>query len=195
MASPAQLLLVAVNHLLSRETWARQRLAPFAGESFSVSTGLIDFHYRIVDGGLLDAIDEAGDGGVVIQIDPQEFLHSPPFSHSALLGKLHITGNAALADALAFVASNLRWDAEADFSTYLGDIPARRLVMGFKSFIGGARQTLIGAAQNFHEFIVDEKQLVTSPSDIATFSQEVSALRDSVSRLEKRIERLLPSNK
>ena len=194
MGFTAQFAVPAINHLLSQQSWARQRLAPFSGEVVACSSGEFSFQCQIANGGWLQIDQEGKAPSVHVQADLRELIAASG-TRADLLSKLHISGNAGLADALSFVAQNLRWDLESDLAAYLGDIPAHRLGMALKSLTQFGRDAAVGLAKNCREYMVEEKRLVANNDELATFSREVTEIRDGTSRLDKRIERLLLQGK
>ena len=101
-----------------------------------------------------------------------------------------IEGSAEFAEALGFVIRNLRWDAEEDLSTVVGDIAAHRIVTGTKEFVGWQQQAAQNLAANLAEYFTEEQPLIAKQADIAEFSSDIDRLRDDVARLEKRLQRL-----
>jgi len=187
MATLESPLLLALNRLLEAEAWARERLAPFAGETVELrAPPLPALRFAIVEGGRLAP-------GIAASLT----LTLQPGSLPALLrGEDHfmrtvgIEGNAELAQEVLYLARHLRWDAEEDLSKLVGDAAAHRLVGLARDFAVwqlDAAQRLAGA---FMEYAQEEGRLLAPRAGYAAFAGEVARLRDALERLEKRIGRL-----
>ncbi len=178
-------ILGAMNHLLSNASWARDRLRSFAGSVVQVRVGQFDTRFRIDDQG---GLQSCGESLPVVTLDlPADLLLKGLTDRSSLASEVRIGGNAEVAEALAFVFKNLRWDAEADLAAAIGDIPARRLFQAGKRGVESLADAGKRMQQNMLEYATDEQGLLCDPALINTFSEDVGSLRDQLARLEKRI--------
>jgi ubiquinone biosynthesis protein UbiJ len=184
---PGQAVLRALDHLLAGQPWLRERLAPHAGRRCRVEIFPFALHLRIEADGALVA---DGDSDVA---DAQ--IRLSPIALARLLGgdegarkDVQLSGDPALASALAAVFRELRWDVEEDLSRVLGDIPARRLVQGARRLAAWPVGALQDLAAGVAEYLQEESPMLARRDDVARWSQEVDALRDAVERLDKRIE-------
>lgn len=126
--------------------------------------------------------------------------HSPQPANSGIAGSLgmnsgifsaaRIEGAADLAETLAFVLRNLRWDVEDDLARCVGDIAARRLVQGGRAVCAGASRTAWNLAQNLTEYFSAEKPLIVHRADMAALSRSIESLAADAARLERRLARL-----
>jgi ubiquinone biosynthesis protein UbiJ len=175
--------------LLESESWARERLRPFAGSHVRIVAGPVGLLLCIDQRGMLVAGEkvEVADVTVTLPSDtPVRFL----LDRDGLFAAAKLSGSADIAESLAFVFRNLRWDVEADLARVLGDIPARRLAL-LGAQLG--RQTQVGAkniAQNLVEYATEDSPLLAANRDVEGFAKAVDHLRDDLARLEKRICRL-----
>jgi ubiquinone biosynthesis protein UbiJ len=178
-----------VNHLLGTEDWARQRLAPFAGQAFRIEGGPLRIELSIVDEGWIAPAKMAEAPLVEIHFTHEaltEILADPAKAFSTA----QLSGSAQFAEALAFVFRNLRWDYEADLARLFGDIAAHRLAGVLRDGLSWQRETLARIGANAAEFVTEEAVIVTPQRDVSRFGADVDALRDDLARLEKRITRL-----
>lgn len=182
-----RLIFASLNHLLQGEPWAQDRLRLFAGSRVCIEAGPLQLNLRIASGGLFAPADPesaAADVTVTLPVDtPIRLLVDRP----ALLSAARLAGSADLAESLAFVFRNLRWDVEGDLAGLVGDIPARRLVQAGSQI---ARQVQVGGrrlAENLAEYASEDSSLLAARRDIAAFAGAVDGLRDDVARLEKRL--------
>jgi ubiquinone biosynthesis protein UbiJ len=189
MTTVTDLVVTVVNHLLGTEDWARQRLEPFAGQSFRIEGGPLRLDLSVADEGWFGPSLTTEAPLVEIRFSNEaltEILADPAKAFSAA----QLSGSAQFAEALAFVFRNLRWDYEADLARLFGDIAAHRLAGGLRDGLSWQRETLARVGANAAEFITEEAAIVTPRRDVSRFGAEVDGLRDDLARLEKRIAQL-----
>lgn len=175
-----------LNHLLSAEGWASARLKPFSGQRARFQLG--PFRQTVVVGGdgSLAACDDGGTAAVTVCL-PDDAPFRLLRDHGSLFGSARIAGAADFAEALGFVARNLRWDAEADLARILGDIPAHRLAQVARGLVASGseqRRRLFDAAA---EFAAENTAAVLTTSTLHDFRTELRILTDDLTRLEQRI--------
>src|SRR5690606_27535757 len=125
------LLVRALNALLARDSWARDRLRPHAGKAVRLNVAGFSLALRIAPGGSVHLHDDpapavtvtvAGNQlGLLISDDPQQRMQA-----------VHIEGEAALAHVVSELARDLRWDVEDELSQRLGDLPSSMMLGGLR---------------------------------------------------------------
>jgi ubiquinone biosynthesis protein UbiJ len=180
--------IAALNHLLAAAPWARTRLSPFAGQSFSIDIPPLSLQAKITPEGLLSP-SEAEQPNVVITL-PMSALPQIFSGVQSLFREAHIRGEAELAEAIGFVARHLQWDAEEDLARWIGDIAAHRAVSTARALFEWQKQSAIHLSENLAEYLTEEKRVLMRPAPLKTFIEDVDDLRDAIARLEKRIHRL-----
>jgi len=189
MAALQTLPIAALNHLLAKESWARERLRPFAGSGVRIEGGPLVLALRIDEHGLLAPTDAAAPAAVLLTL-PADTPVRLLLDRASLFAGVRLSGAADVAEALAFVFRNLRWDVEEDLARWVGDIPAHRLVRLGRRFAGELGESAHRLAANIAEYASYESGLLADKDDIAAFATAVDILRDDLARLEKRIQRL-----
>ncbi|MQM31450.1 MAG: hypothetical protein CRU78_13380 [Candidatus Accumulibacter phosphatis] len=181
--------LAVLNHILTGEDWARARLAGFAGQTARVQFASVLLQFTILESGLLAAAEAPAPVAVSIRLPDDAPLRALT-DHPSLFSAATISGSVDLAETLAFVFRNLRWDVEQDVSELLGDIVARRamrLVTGLAKWqVQGAKNLAFGLA----EYLTEEEKGVAPRRELEAFCTEVDALRDDFARIEKRLGRI-----
>ena len=185
----SSLFLSATNHLLAQAGWARQRLQTHAGRTARLELAPVaEIDFSISAEGQLAEWSGEDMPEVCLRLAVAELPQLLTGGMETAMRHVRIEGNAELAEALGFVFRHLRWDAEEDLSTIVGDIAAHRIVTGTKEFVGWQQQAAQNLAANLAEYFTEEQPLIAKQADIAAFSADIDRLRDDVARLEKRLQ-------
>lgn len=145
-------LVLMINHVVSREPVATQRLRPWAGRSLvvhlagwpSLLPAVPDLVLGVTPAGLFERLDSAPAGAPGLRI---ELAAGNParLALGALTGEppaVTVQGDAAFAGEMHWLMDNLRWDIEDDLAGVVGPLPARQLAQ----FGRALRRTLSGLA-------------------------------------------------
>jgi ubiquinone biosynthesis protein UbiJ len=187
--------VAGLNHLLSRQPLAAERLRPFAGQVVEIRClPFPDLRLAIRESGLLDCAQEGTASALVVKLRPGA-LPLLLARDEAARGQIDIEGPADLAGAVDTLFRTLVWDIEEDLSAAFGDVVAHRLASGGKALAAWQREAVLRFAENLAEYWVEEQPLLVRPGDAEKFGREVEALCDETAQLEKRIERLELSGK
>ena len=182
----------ALNHLLEAESWARDRLAPFAGETVELrAPPLPTLGFSIAEGGRLAPADADADAGAALTITvgpgaPAALLQG----EEQLLREVQVSGNARLAAEVMFLVRHLRWDAEEEAARVIGDVAARRLAMMVRGVAAWHRDAARRVAESLVEYAAEERRLLVRRGELDQHAAAQARLRDALERLEKRIDRL-----
>jgi ubiquinone biosynthesis accessory factor UbiJ len=187
-ATPAVAFCFFVNPLLERETWARERLARFAGETIELSLlPLPPVRLRIADDGRLRPGE--GSAGLVLRAGPAA-LFALPLGEEQFLRAVDVSGNARLAQEIASLARHLRPDFEEELARVLGDVAAHRLAGAARSIAAWHVDAANRISEAAADFFSEEAGVLVRKADEAAHVRAVAELRDALARLEKRIESL-----
>jgi ubiquinone biosynthesis protein UbiJ len=183
-------LAAALNRLLQSEPWARERLLPFASETLELrAPPLPALRFTIAADGRLDAEPSAAGPSLVVTIRPAA-LAAAVKGEDHLLRSIDVAGNAKLASEVMFLMRNLRWDFEEDLAKYTGDAAAHRLAGLARDAAAWHADAARRIAGSFMDYAVEERKVLVRRPALQDFSAALARFRDSVERLEKRIERL-----
>lgn len=180
--------IAVLNRMLSREAWAREKLAPFAGRSARFDAAPFGLTLQVAEDGTLAAADQ-GEPAVTIGVA----LSSLPlalFDPQAAMKDVRLSGDAEFAQALAFVLQNLRPEPEEELSRFIGDAAAQRLVGFLRASASQWKQIAESMLDNTAHYVVTENPMVVGRDELDSFNQDVNRLRDTVARVEKRIDLL-----
>lgn len=182
-------VVAALDHLLTRESWARERLRPHAGAVVRIDGGALLLTLRIDEHGMLVACETGVEPDVTLTL-PADAPFRLLLDRQSLFAGIRLAGSADIAEALAFVFRNLRWDVEEDLARVVGDIPARRLNLLGRRLLQQIGETGRRLTVNVAEYASEEAQIVVPAREVVSFTSEVDRLRDDLARLEKRVQRL-----
>ena len=177
-----------LNRLLGAEPWARERLAPFAGETLELrAPPLPPLRLSILPGGTVQAAD--AQPALVMTLKP-ELLAALVRGEEHALRAVTVDGNSRLAAEVLVLVRHLRWDAEEDLSRIFGDVAAHRIAEAGRAFAAwhvDAAQRILGALV---DYATDEKPFLARRAELDQLADSLARLRDGTARLEKRLERL-----
>jgi len=153
----AERLTLVINHVLSGERVAVERLRPHAGRTLVLTLagwpGLLPpppaLAWRVTPAGLLDwcgavAVDAPD---LAAQIDAS----NPALLLARMLGgvapAVQIEGDAVLAGDVNWLLQNVRWDVAGDLERLFGPVVAQQLHQAGRMVAGGLRTALRTAAE------------------------------------------------
>jgi ubiquinone biosynthesis protein UbiJ len=106
-------------------------------------------------------------------------------------GKLDIIGDIKVAQQFAAVIENLSIDWQSELAEHIGDIPTYNLSQ-FSSWINSKVKFATEQIQaDASEWLVHEKRLVVTHSQIAAFNQQVTNIADEVANIDQRMASLM----
>jgi len=183
-------IAAALNRLLEAEAWARDRLAPFAGETVEFALPPLPALRLVIE----------ADGRVqpaARQTAPSLLVRLSPDAVAAFLrGEDHfmravdVSGNAKLASEVLVLVRHLRWDVEEDLARIVGDVAAHRLVGGLHAFAAWQRDAIARLADSTMEYIIEERRMLVPRGEFEAHIAAVARLRDGLARLEQRLRRI-----
>jgi len=179
---------LALNHLLEAEPWARERLAPFAGQTVELrSPPLPPLRVIVLPGGLVEAGGE--DPALTITVKP-DALSNLARGEEHFMRSVEVSGDPAFAAEVMTLVRHLRWDMEEDLSKLFGDIAAHRLANAARDLAAWHAEAARRLVESLADYAVEEERILIPRADMERFAAEVARLRDAVERLEKRLQRL-----
>lgn len=182
--------VAALNHLLVDESWARALLQPFAGAVVRVALPPVASHTLLIEPtGLVGVADAAAVPRVTLRLPPRA-VAGLALDRDNALDAATFEGDAALADALRQLVTQLRWDAEDDLARVVGDIPARRIAGAGRALADWRRDASRRLAENTREYLAEESRLIVGADESRRFASDVDALRAALERLEARVDTL-----
>ncbi len=182
--------ILFLNHVLAQEAWAGELLKKHADRCVCIDLDLQRWYLRITAAGTFEALEEAASVfDVCLYIKPADLVliaHKP----EQAVSYVKIEGDADLANLLAQLSRELRWEWEDDLSPWLGDVLTQRLSNFGKATLQHASATHASLQENFAEYFLEENPMLVRPRLVQAFGEQINQSRDAVERLMKRIEKL-----
>ncbi|KAF1029962.1 MAG: hypothetical protein GAK40_00228 [Burkholderia plantarii] len=198
MTLAAKSVAAAVNHLLARESWARDRLIPYAGKVARIAMPPVTLLLLVQPDGYFAGLDAQDAPQVDVSIALGAAQASPfdvvsafvTGGQAAVMKHVKLEGDAEFATQLAKLAEHLRWEPEEDLARIVGDAAAHRIASLMRSANAQARRTGRHLLGSLTEYFLDENPQVVRRAALGDFDAELARARDALARVEKRIERL-----
>ncbi|QWE08495.1 ubiquinone biosynthesis accessory factor UbiJ [Polynucleobacter ibericus] len=182
-----------INHVLGGEPWASAELVRHANKSILLQLPLGNLCFEIKPNGLLAALNEIDSPSLTLEVSAKalsDLAGSTGSLREQAFKAVKITGDADLAQLLGRLAGQLRWEYEEDLARLVGDAPANFAVRQGKKFVSATRSAASDLLDNVVEYVSEEKKVLLNKRDFMFHKSELSELRESVDRMEKRIQLL-----
>lgn len=191
---PTTIVVRALNAALSREPWALQRLAQYVGRTLLLTVGNLHLPLSITYDGTLVLIPYTEDADVQLALAHHRLKDLPSVlaqsNPEALLALIHIQGDAGLANALAQIVSQLRFDPEAEIARFTGDLIAVRFMATLKKIISNGQRSALHIEGNLAEFLGEESGMLVSSDYYHLWQDRLAQLEQRLYLLEQRTEQL-----
>lgn len=176
------------NHLLNQHPDLCRQLAPHAGRRVALVLGPVSVSGVITDTGWL--AESACEPEATVRVRALAALQAQWLRKSPGFDDLVFEGDSRLAEVLAQVLGQLRWEPADDLSRLFGDVVAHRIETGIQSATDLQAQIFGRSLENWLEYWREESPLLARKSDVEQYMKAVDRLRDDSERLEKRLARL-----
>lgn len=191
LPSPSLLPVRALNALLQRESWARERLMPHAGKVVCFIVGPVRLSLLIQADGMLTSADAQQPADVTLSLPVQRLADGMGMlgraSPADLANLMQVQGDAGLANAVSVLAAQLRPDPEHELAGLVGDAAAVRVLSLGKAAIGSARQAGGRLAANVAEYVSEEAGLMASRPALLDLAQRIAQLDSRLDALDARM--------
>lgn len=121
----------------------------------------------------------------------RELKAEQPITELIKQDKLDLTGDIKVAQQFASVAENLDIDWQSELANHIGDIPTYKLMQLGKRVSEKVQFATKQIKADTSEYIVHEKRLVVTRSQIDQFNQQVFEASEQVDQLDQRISQLI----
>ena len=181
-----------VNHLLRQQSWARDRLAAYAGSHLCLRAWPLhaDLNLLISKEGLFSVEKDLASPDLTVTLKPTA-IPLLLIRHRDAMKNVDLVGNAGLASAVQELFSRLEWDLEEDLSLIVGDVAANRVARTGRGILAWQRDAFERTAQNVAEYWSEEDRLIGRRADFNQFRLNVQTLEADLGRVEARLTALL----
>jgi len=180
----------ALNRLLDEESWARERLEPFAGETVEFRVpALPSLRLEITAQGRVLPAEGGAEPTLTVVLGP-ESLPALTRGQEHFMHSVHVSGNAKLASEVLMLVRHLRWDPEEDLARIVGDVAAHRMAGAARDFLSWQADTVRRLSESAVDYLVAEKRWLVARAEHEGLAAAVARLRDDIERLEARLRRL-----
>lgn len=104
--------------------------------------------------------------------------------------KLDLTGDISVAQQFSHLAQSLNIDWQSELAAHIGDMPTHKLMQLGKQVNNKFQFAIEQIKADMSEYIVHEKRLVITRSQVEQFNQQVSQVSNHVDEISTRIEAL-----
>ena len=188
---PKTALVRAINHVLKHEEWALRDLKSHQGKVIELILPIGSMQWQIQDDCLMTLLSDVHPHpDLVLELDADGFsaLSTPQGSiKDRAMRAVKITGDAQLAQLIAKLSNQLRWEYEEDLAKIIGDAPAHFICSQAKRFAQATEKAVLDLQGNMVEYLSEEKKVLLHQRDFVSHKMQIQAVRDVVDRLEKRI--------
>jgi len=182
-----------INHVLGSEPWASAELARHADKTILLQLPLGNLCFEIKSDGLLASLKEIEAPSLALEVSAKavsDLAGSSGSLREQAFKAVKITGDADLAQLLGRLAGQLRWEYEEDLARLVGDAPANFAVRQGKKFVSASRSAASDLLDNVVEYVSEERKVLLNKRDFMAHKSELNDLRESIDRIEKRIQLL-----
>jgi ubiquinone biosynthesis protein UbiJ len=106
-------------------------------------------------------------------------------------GELDVTGDVKVAQQFSNIAQSLEIDWQSELAKHLGDVPTHKLLHFGNKITKSVATTGRRLQADIGEYLVHEKRLVVTNSQISAFNHQTKELSTKVDMLSQRINKLL----
>lgn len=178
-----------VNRILEQESWAREKLTPFAGRVFTLAVGPVAARFGITAEGKLERAPTSAPADLDLVLSP---LAVPPFlaNPSRWNEFVREEGDAALGGVLKELARTLPWFVEAAFAKVLGPVAGQRAADAGRRLLAFPEYAAQRVAEGMVSYVRDEAGLLARGEQLPPLVEGVRDVAERVDALERRFDAL-----
>ena len=192
---PNQVSVKLLNALLNREPWAKDKIAAHAGKTVRINIARFSFLYTLHHDGTLGMADSAIVPNVTLSLPENRLAELPEAVRNRanpqqLSSLLHLEGDAGLAQLVADLARDLRWDLEHDLTRIMGPVLAKRFISGIGFIQKNGQEFVLRSAENFSEYLSEEADILVSRPAHDHFQVQLAQTGQRLDDLQNRLQAL-----
>ena len=182
LPDPGEVSARVANRVLDDESWAREKLAAYAGRVFTLSVGPFSSRLSITADGKLETATSAAPPDLNLVISP---LSVPAFLANPARWNEFVRedGDAQLGGTLKELARTLPWFVEAALARVLGDVAGRRVADTGRTLLAFPEYAAQRVTESAASYARDEAGLLAR-------ADQMSTLRDGSGDVTRRVDAL-----
>ncbi len=187
--NPAEAPARIANGILEQESWARDKLAPFAGRVFTLAIGPVSTRFRITEDGKLETAPPSLPADLDLVLSPfsvPSFLANPSRWNEFVREE----GDVALGGALKELARTLPWFVEAALAKALGPLAGQRAADAGRRLLAFPEYAAQRVTEGVASYARDEAGLLARGAQMRQFRDGASEVAERVDVLERRFDAL-----
>lgn len=186
----------ALNPLLKREHWARDRLARYAGKTVRFVVGRVSLGLTLQATGYVEAANPVIVPDVTLTLTQDRLGELPAVLRTRdpalIAGIMHVQGDAGLAQLVSDLARDLRWDIEDDLSAVVGDVAAMRLLGMARKAFDGTQAVGRRLAANVTEYLAYESDMLLNRPTYVEWLADMQSMLKRLDALETQLAPVSP---
>jgi ubiquinone biosynthesis protein UbiJ len=189
LPDPAAVPARIANSVLEQESWAREKLSPFAGRVFTLTVGPVCTRFRVADGGTLETAGTSVPADLDLVLSPLSvpaFLANPTRWNEFVREE----GDAALGGVLKELARTLPWFVEAALSKALGPLVGQRAADAGRRLLAFPEYAAQRLTEGAASYARDEAGLLARSAQMRQFSEGVGDVAERSDALQLRFDAL-----
>ncbi len=140
---------------------------------------------------IVSSLTEASDCTIVISINTLKKLRAEQqITQLIKQGELDVLGDVKVAQQFVAIGQSLEIDWQSEIAKYIGDVPTHKILQYGNKVTKGLVKHSAQFNADITEYIVHEKRLLVTNSEIKRFNQQVTAVSEEGDRLSDRINKL-----
>jgi len=187
--NPADAPARMANGILEQESWARDKLVPFAGRIFTLAVGPVSTRFRVAEDGKLETAPPSVPADLALVLSPLSvpaFLANPTRWNEFVREE----GDAALGGALKELARTLPWFVEAALAKALGPLVGQRAADAGRRLLAFPEYAAQRVTEGVASYARDEAGLLAPSAQMRRFGEGVSEVAERVETLERQFDAL-----
>ena len=186
---PAGAHVRLANRILDDESWAREKLAPFAGRLFTFTVGPLATRYVITGDGKLEQAPPSAPADLELSVSPLSvpaFLANPSRWNEFVREE----GDVALGGALKELARTLPWFVEAALAKGLGPLAGQRVADAGRRLLAFPEYAAQRVTEGVASYARDEAGMLAHSAQMREMRNGVDAMANGVDALQLRFDAL-----
>ena len=186
---PAEAPARIANGILEQESWAREKLVPFAGRVFTLAVGPINARFRITVDGKLETVPSDLTADLNLVLSPRSvpsFLANPARWNEFV----REDGDPELGGALKELARTMPWFVEAALAKTLGPMAGQRAANTGRKLLAFPEYAMQRVAEGVASYARDEAGLLARSAQMRQFTDGVVEVAARIDALEQRFDTL-----